>query len=80
MLLCVPPAGKGVSSSAAVETATMTALVGAYGREVAGRKLAIMCQQAENLVVGAPCGIMDQVWNGVGGPCVGGCGRCREEW
>ncbi len=29
--------------------------------QVDGRRLAILCQKVENLVVGAPCGIMDQV-------------------
>ncbi|GIL42991.1 hypothetical protein Vafri_809 [Volvox africanus] len=55
------PEGKGVSSSAAVEVATMTALAGALGLELEGRQLAILCQRVENLVVGAPCGIMDQM-------------------
>lgn len=58
------PEGKGVSSSAAVEVATMTALAGALGvaaEALPGRQLAILCQRVENLVVGAPCGIMDQV-------------------
>ncbi|KAG2499844.1 hypothetical protein HYH03_002135 [Edaphochlamys debaryana] len=57
------PEGKGVSSSAAVEVATMTALAGALGvgGALEGRQLAILCQRVENLVVGAPCGIMDQM-------------------
>ncbi|GLC38948.1 hypothetical protein PLESTB_000464600 [Pleodorina starrii] len=55
------PEGKGVSSSAAVEVATMTALTGALGVTLEGRQLAILCQRVENLVVGAPCGIMDQM-------------------
>ncbi|KXZ56722.1 hypothetical protein GPECTOR_1g650 [Gonium pectorale] len=55
------PEGKGVSSSAAVEVATMTALAGALGVALEGRQLAILCQRVENLVVGAPCGIMDQM-------------------
>ncbi|KAG2442516.1 hypothetical protein HXX76_002602 [Chlamydomonas incerta] len=58
------PEGKGVSSSAAVEVATMTALAGALGvtaEALPGRQLAILCQRVENLVVGAPCGIMDQM-------------------
>lgn len=29
--------------------------------QLEGRRLAILCQKVENLVVGAPCGIMDQV-------------------
>ena len=36
--------------------------------QVDGRRLAILCQKVENLVVGAPCGIMDQVGaEGAGG-------------
>ncbi len=58
------PAGKGVSSSAAIEVAVMSALLAAYDIQVEGRELALLCQKAENLVVGAPCGIMDQVRGG----------------
>lgn len=67
------PEGKGVSSSAALEAATMTAVLGALS-EVGGtdpailadltadaRQQALLCQKAENLVVGAPCGVMDQM-------------------
>ncbi|HEY4386182.1 MAG TPA: galactokinase family protein [Ktedonobacteraceae bacterium] len=55
------PAGKGVSSSAALEVATMQALCGLYDLQLDGREIALLCQQAENLIVGAPCGIMDQM-------------------
>ena len=55
------PEGKGVSSSAALEVATMSAVVAAFGIEVGPRELALLCQQVENLVVGAPCGVMDQM-------------------
>ena len=55
------PEGKGVSSSAAVETSTMTAIARACEREVAPRDLALLCQRSENLVSGAPCGVMDQM-------------------
>jgi galactokinase len=60
------PAGKGVSSSAAIEVATMSALRGLYGAELDGRDLAILCQRVENLVVGAPCGVMDQMTSALG--------------
>jgi galactokinase len=46
------PEGKGVSSSAAVEVAAMTALSRAHGVELDGRRLALLCQMVENLVVG----------------------------
>jgi L-arabinokinase len=55
------PEGKGVSSSAAVETATMSAVAAAFGVPLEPRELAILCQAAENLVAGAPCGVMDQM-------------------
>lgn len=55
------PLGAGVSSSAALEVATMGALLGALGLELEGREMALLCQRAENLVVGAPCGVMDQM-------------------
>ena len=53
--------GKGVSSSAAVETATMYAVAQSLGIDVTGRDLALLCQRAENLIAGAPCGVMDQM-------------------
>ncbi len=55
------PEGKGVSSSAAVETATMSAVAAAFGISLAPRDLALLCQIAENRVAGAPCGVMDQM-------------------
>lgn len=61
----VPP-GKGVSSSAAIEVAAMQALCALYGVELGGRDLAILCQKVENLVVGAPCGVMDQMTSACG--------------
>ena len=60
------PAGKGVSSSAALEVATMQALFALCDVRVAGRELALLCQKVENLVVGAPCGIMDQMTSACG--------------
>ncbi len=55
------PEGKGVSSSAALEVATMQALTAAYEIDVSPRELAFLCQRVENLVAGAPCGVMDQM-------------------
>lgn len=55
------PEGKGVSSSAAIEVAVMSAIAAAYHITISGRDLAILCQMVENLVVGAPCGVMDQM-------------------
>ena len=55
------PEGKGVSSSAAIEAATMEAVVEACGVSIEPRMRAVRCQQVENLIVGAPCGVMDQM-------------------
>jgi galactokinase len=54
------PVGAGVSSSAALESAVLTALVDLGGLDLpVGRRPAI-AQRAENVYVGAPTGIMDQ--------------------
>jgi len=55
------PEGKGVSSSAAIEAATMEAVVRAWDLSLEPKVRAIRCQQVENLIVGAPCGVMDQM-------------------
>jgi galactokinase len=60
------PEGKGVSSSAALEVATMQAVTGLAGITLEGNELARLCQMAENFVVGAPCGIMDQMTSALG--------------
>jgi galactokinase len=39
----------------------MAAVAAAFNVELSGRELAILCQKVENLVVGAPCGVMDQM-------------------
>ncbi|HSB61471.1 MAG TPA: galactokinase family protein [Vicinamibacteria bacterium] len=62
------PEGKGVSSSAALEVAVMTAVAGAFGVAIEPREAAILCQKVENLVVGAPCGVMDQMTSVCGEP------------
>jgi L-arabinokinase len=60
------PMGAGVSSSAAVEVATMINLCTTLGIDAQPIQIAQWCQWAENNVVGAPCGIMDQVTSCVG--------------
>jgi galactokinase len=55
------PMGGGVSSSAALEVATMMAVNAAYGAGVPEDQIAILAQRVENVVVGAPCGVMDQM-------------------
>jgi galactokinase len=66
---CVPE-GKGVSSSAALEVAVMRALSGTLDMTLDPRELAILCQLVENRVVGAACGVMDQMTSA--------CGRAGE--
>ncbi|XP_006401380.2 L-arabinokinase [Eutrema salsugineum] len=60
------PEGKGVSSSASVEVATMSAIAAAHGLEISPRDVALLCQKVENYVVGAPCGVMDQMASACG--------------
>ena len=76
-LLSTVPLGAGVSSSAAIEVATMMNLAAHFGlidgetrdrnaqsenrESIDPMSLASLCQQVENRIVGAPCGIMDQV-------------------
>ncbi len=60
------PEGKGVSSSAAIEVAVMRAMAAAYEIVLSPRETAILCQKVENLIVGAPCGIMDQMASSCG--------------
>ena len=60
------PWGKGVSSSAALEVATMNALNQLYKLSLGKEELAVLAQMAENLVAGAPCGLMDQLSSHLG--------------
>jgi galactokinase len=53
--------GKGISSSAALEVAALEALSALEGIALADRDLAMLAQKVENAVVGAPCGVMDQM-------------------
>ncbi len=55
------PEGKGVASSAALEVAAMMAIDASFDLGLEEREVALLCQKVENLVVGAPCGIMDQM-------------------
>ncbi len=60
------PAGKGVSSSAALEVACFAAIAAAHDADFTPQDVATACQWAENHVAGAPCGIMDQVTSACG--------------
>jgi galactokinase len=54
------PVGAGLSSSAAVEVATMAAALSLTGAQIPLPRMAQLCQRAENEFVGASTGIMDQ--------------------
>jgi galactokinase len=60
------PLGAGVSSSAAIEVATMRALCATFNVDLTGLPLARLCQRVENDIMDAPCGIMDQVTSAMG--------------
>ncbi|AGZ46181.1 galactokinase [Actinoplanes friuliensis] len=54
------PVGAGVSSSAALESAVLTALADLGGLDLPVADRPALAQRAENVYVGAPTGIMDQ--------------------
>ena len=54
------PSGSGLSSSAALECATMLVAAGLYDVPVDAFPFALLAQRSENLYVGVPCGSMDQ--------------------
>ena len=60
ILLSAVPMNVGIGSSAAVEMGTLTCLDAYLGLKLDGQRLSRLGQMAENHVVGAPCGIMDQ--------------------
>ncbi|MBC8101755.1 MAG: GHMP kinase [Cytophagales bacterium] len=61
------PLGAGVSSSAAIEVASMRAICAAFEVPLSdGLVLARLCQRVEHEVLDAPCGIMDQVTSALG--------------
>jgi galactokinase len=62
------PLGKGVSSSASLEVATMKVLAKAFDISFGGTELPRLAQRTENLIVGAPCGLMDQLSSYFGEP------------
>ena len=60
LLLSAVPMNVGIGSSAAVEIGTLSCLDAYLGLHLSPARLARLGQMAENHVVGAPCGIMDQ--------------------
>ena len=60
------PEGKGVSSSAALEVAVMSATAACFDISMDGAALATLCQWVENHIAAAPCGIMDQMTSVLG--------------
>jgi len=61
LLLSAVPMNVGIGSSAAVEIGTISCLNAYLGLKLDGSRMARLGQMAENHVVGAPCGIMDQI-------------------
>ncbi|KAL2481881.1 L-arabinokinase [Abeliophyllum distichum] len=49
LVISAVPEGKGVSSSAAIEVATMSAVAASHGLDIAPRDLALLCQKACSL-------------------------------
>ena len=61
LLLSAVPMNVGIGSSASVEVGTLSCLNAYLGLKLDGARIARLGQMAENHVVGAPCGIMDQI-------------------
>jgi galactokinase len=61
LLLSSVPMNVGIGSSASVEIGTLSCLNAYLNLQLDGARIARLGQMAENHVVGAPCGIMDQI-------------------
>jgi L-arabinokinase len=61
LLLSAVPMNVGIGSSAAVEIGALSCLNAYLGLNLDAARIARLGQMAENHVVGAPCGIMDQI-------------------
>jgi galactokinase len=55
------PIGKGLSSSAALEIATLKVFTEYFNIHFTGTELPTLAQKVENYIVKAPCGLMDQL-------------------
>jgi galactokinase len=62
------PLGSGLSSSASLELAVLRAIRQAFGLAIDDTRLALLGQRAENELVGAPVGAMDQLCASLGQP------------
>jgi len=54
------PQGAGLSSSAALEVATVYSIQKLFNLNIDGKEMAKICQKAEHETIGVMCGIMDQ--------------------
>lgn len=61
LLMSSVPMNVGIGSSAAVEIGTLACMNAYLGQGLSAMRIAQLGQIAENHVVGAPCGIMDQI-------------------
>ncbi|MDX2019333.1 MAG: GHMP kinase [Deltaproteobacteria bacterium] len=61
LLVSDVPEGRGVSSSAAAEVASLYAVAQAVGVSLAPDRVAWLAQRMEHTLAGAPCGLMDQL-------------------
>jgi galactokinase len=64
------PTGSGLSSSAALEVSVLRALRDLFGLALDDVSLALAGQRAENDLVGAPVGVMDQMASSLASPSV----------
>jgi galactokinase len=62
------PIGSGLSSSAALEVAIARVALDIANRQMSDTDIALLCQRAEHIASGVPCGIMDQLCVAVGKP------------
>jgi len=62
------PIGSGLSSSAALEIAIARTALSVAHVELPDTDIALLCQRAEHIASGVPCGIMDQLCIAVGQP------------
>jgi galactokinase len=67
-LITTLPMGAGLSSSAALEVASIRAANALFGHDMSPEEVAIKARSVENYFVGMPCGIMDQFASSVGEP------------